>query len=140
MQLASPRWEDDPVIDFRYLSHPQDLADMVKGVRKVLEVYDTPTLRRRVKADLRTAHCRTDEDYAEFCRNVAGTNYHPTSSCRMGPGAADSVVDARLRVHGLQGLRVIDSSIFPTIPGGNTTAPSYMVGEKGAAMLLEDWR
>lgn len=140
VQLASPRWEDDPVIDFRYLSHPQDLADMVKGVRKVLEVYDTPTLRRRVKADLRTAHCRTDEDYAEFCRNVAGTNYHPTSSCRMGPGAADSVVDARLRVHGLQGLRVIDSSIFPTIPGGNTTAPSYMVGEKGAAMLLEDWR
>ena len=58
----------------------------------------------------------------------------------MGPSAEDSVVDARLRVHGVQGLRVIDSSIFPTIPGGNTTAPSYMVGEKGAAMLQEDWR
>ena len=71
---------------------------------------------------------------------MAGTNYHPVGSCRMGPDAADSVVDARLRVHGVQGLRVIDSSIFPTIPGGNTTAPSYMVGEKGAAMLGEDWR
>ena len=58
----------------------------------------------------------------------------------MGPSAADSVVDARLRVHGVSGLRVIDSSIFPTIPSGNTTAPSYMVGEKGAAMLREDWR
>ena len=113
---------------------------MVAGVRRVLEVYDTPTLRRLVAADLRTAHCRSDEDLAQFCRNVAGTNYHPTSSCRMGQSAADSVVDARLRVHGLQGLRVIDSSIFPTIPGGNTTAPATMVGEKGAAMLREDWR
>ena len=140
VQLASPRWQDDPRIDFRYFSHPDDLATMVKGVRRVLEVFDTPTLRARVKADLRTAHCRTDEDFAQWCRSVAGTNYHPVGSCRMGPDAADSVVDARLRVHGVQGLRVIDSSIFPTIPGGNTTAPSYMVGEKGAAMLREDWR
>ena len=140
VQLASPRWQDDPRIDFRYFSHPDDLATMVKGVRRVLEVFDTPTLRARVKADLRTAHCRTDEDFAQWCRSVAGTNYHPVGSCRMGPDAADSVVDARLRVHGVQGLRVIDSSIFPTIPGGNTTAPSYMVGEKGAAMLGEDWR
>ena len=139
VQIASPRWEDAPAIDYRYFSHPDDLATMVAGVRRVLQVYDTPTLKSRVKADLRTANCRTDEDYAQFCRNVAGTNYHPTSSCRMGPDAATSVVDARLCVHGLQGLRVIDSSIFPTIPGGNTTAPSYMVGEKGAAMLREDW-
>ena len=116
------------------------MATMVKGVRQVLQVYDTPTMKALVKADLRTAHCRTDDDYADYCRRVAGTNYHPTSTCRMGPNAADSVVDARLRVHGLQGLRVIDSSIFPTIPGGNTTAPSYMVGEKGAALLREDWR
>ena len=140
VQLASPRWEDDPAIDFGYFSHLDDLATMVAGVRRVLKVYDTPTLRRLVAADLRTAHCRSDEDFAQFCRNVAGTNYHPTSSCRMGPSAADSVVDARLRVHGVQGLRVIDSSIFPTIPGGNTTAPATMVGEKGAAMLREDWR
>ena len=140
VQLASPRWQDDPAIDFAYFSHPDDLATMVKGVRRVLQVFDTPTMRSHVKADLRTGHCRTDEDYARFCRAVAGTNYHPTSSCRMGPSAEDSVVDARLRVHGVQGLRVIDSSIFPTIPGGNTTAPSYMVGEKGAAMLQEDWR
>ncbi|MBP8190227.1 MAG: GMC family oxidoreductase N-terminal domain-containing protein [Acidovorax sp.] len=140
VQLASPRWQDDPVIDFRYFSHPDDLSTMVQGVRRVLTVFDTPTLRGRVKRDLRTAHCRTDEDYAQFCRSMAGTNYHPTSSCRMGRSAKDSVVDARLRVHGLQGLRVIDSAIFPTIPGGNTTAPSYMVGEKGADMLREDWR
>ncbi len=139
VQIASPRWEDAPAIDYRYFCTPDDLTTMVAGVRRVLQVYDTPTMRNRVKADLRTAHGRSDEDYAQFCGNVAGTNYHPTSSCRMGPEAATSVVDARLRVHGLQGLRVIDSSIFPTIPGGNTTAPSYMVGEKGAALLREDW-
>ena len=69
-------------------------------------------------------------------------DYNPeqeAQSAEIARKAAASVVDARLRVHGLQGLRVIDSSIFPTIPGGNTTAPSYMVGEKGAAMLREDW-
>jgi len=140
VQLASPRWEDAPAIDYRYFSHPDDLATMVAGVRRVLKVFDTPTMKARVKADLRTAQCKSDEDYADFCRRVAGTNYHPTSSCRMGPDAESSVVDARLRVHGVQGLRVIDSSIFPTIPGGNTTAPSTMVGEKGAALLREDWR
>jgi choline dehydrogenase-like flavoprotein len=140
VRLASPRWEDAPAIDFRYFSHPEDIATMVQGVRRVLQVYDTPTMRRLVAADLRTAHCGSDDDFAAFCRHVAGTNYHPTGSCRMGPSAADSVVDARLRVHGVTGLRVIDSSIFPTIPSGNTTAPSYMVGEKGAAMLREDWR
>ena len=140
VRLASPRWEDAPAIDFRYFSHPDDITTMVQGVRRVLQVYDTPTMRRLVAADLRCAHCSSDEDFAAFCRQVAGTNYHPTGSCRMGPSAADSVVDARLRVHGVSGLRVIDSSIFPTIPSGNTTAPSYMVGEKGAAMLREDWR
>ena len=72
-------------------------------------------------------------------RSVGGTNYHPVGSCRMGP-RRDAVVDARLRVHGLQGLRVVDSSIMPKIPGGNTMAPSIMIGEKGADMIKADWR
>lgn len=139
VQLASPRWQDDPVLDFAYFSHPDDLPTLMRGVRQVLQVFDTPTLRARVRRDLRTADCVSDAALERFCRRVAGTNYHPVGSCRMGPDPADSVVDARLRVHGLQGLRVIDCSIFPSIPGGNTTAPTYMVGEKGAAMLQEDW-
>lgn len=138
--LSSPRWEDDPMVDFRYFSDPRDMRTMIEGLREVRRVFDTPTLRARVGRDLRTADCRTDEDWERFCRNAAGTNYHPVGSCRMGPDARDSVVDARLRVHGLQGLRVVDSSIFPAIPGGNTTAPTYMVGEKGADMIREDWR
>ena len=134
VQIASPRWEDAPAIDYRYFSHPDDLATMVAGVRRVLQVYDTPTLKSRVKADLRTANCRTDEDYAQFCRNVAGTNYHPTSSCRMGPDA-DAVCDIALNVNGVEGLMVVDASIMPFLVSGNTNAPTIMVAEKAAAGL-----
>jgi choline dehydrogenase len=79
-----------------------------------------------------------DEALLEDFRNRADTVYHPTSTCMMGPDAATSVVDARLRVHGVLGLRVIDASIFPSITSGNTNAPTVMVAEKGAAMILED--
>jgi choline dehydrogenase-like flavoprotein len=139
VSLASPRFEDDPLIDFRYYSDPEDLATHVAGVKRVARFFQTPTFKDRIKADLRTADCRTDEDWAEVIRAHVGTNYHPVGTCRMGPGA-DAVVDARLRVHGLQGLRVVDSSIMPKIIGGNTMAPSIMIGEKGADMIKEDWR
>jgi choline dehydrogenase len=71
-------------------------------------------------------------------RKRADTVYHPTSTCMMGPDARTNVVDPRMRVHGTTGLRVIDASIFPTITSGNTNAPTVMVAEKGAAMILED--
>ena len=140
VKLASTDPLADPVIDFRYFSHPDDLPTFVKGIKRTDEIMRTPTFRKLVKRDLVTAHCRTDEDWAEFARNHAGTNYHPVSTCRMGPDPADNVVDARLRVHGMQGLRVVDSSIMPRICRGNTMAPSIMIGEKGADMIKEDWR
>ncbi|MGH8265171.1 MAG: GMC oxidoreductase, partial [Steroidobacteraceae bacterium] len=65
---------------------------------------------------------------------------HPVGTCRMGPDARTAVVDARLRVHGVVSLRVIDASVFPTVTSGNTNAPTVMVAEKGAAMVLEDDR
>ncbi|MBB1077510.1 GMC family oxidoreductase N-terminal domain-containing protein [Rhodoferax sp. 4810] len=139
VKLASGNFEDDPLIDFRYYNHPNDLTTMVEGVKRTAAIFNTPTFKRLVKRDLVTAHCKTDDDWAEFCRNVGGTNYHPVGSCRMGLGD-DSVVDARLRVHGMQGLRIVDSSIFPKIMGGNTMTPSIMVGEKGADMIKEDWK
>jgi choline dehydrogenase len=79
-----------------------------------------------------------DEALLADFRARADTVYHPTSTCMMGPDPATSVVDARLRVHGVQGLRVIDASVFPAITSGNTNAPTVMVAEKGAAMVIED--
>ena len=79
----------------------------------------------------------SDEALTEDLRRRGVSNLHPVGSCRMGPGA-DAAVDSRLRVHGVSGLRVIDASIMPQVVGGNTNAPAIMIGEKGAAMVLED--
>jgi choline dehydrogenase-like flavoprotein len=138
VKLASRDFTDAPLIDFNYYDHPDDMAAHVAGVRRVAAFFDTPTMRPRIKRDLLTSDCRTDEDWARVIRRHVGTNYHPVGTCRMGTGD-DAVVDVRLRVHGLEGLRVIDSSIMPIIPGGNTMAPAIMIGEKGAAMVAEDW-
>ena len=141
VRLASPDPSADPRVQFNYFSEPEDLRTMLEGMKRVHAIVTTtPTFRGRVRRDLRTAHCRTDADWERFARQVAGTNYHPVGSCRMGPDASDAVVDARLRVHGLQGLRVVDSSVMPRIVGGNTMAPSIMIGEKGAAMIREEWK
>ena len=80
----------------------------------------------------------SDEQMLEYFRQNAGSVYHLCGSCAMGSDAQASVVDSRLRVHGLKGLRIVDASIFPNITSGNINAPVMMVAEKGAAMILED--
>ena len=80
---------------------------------------------------------QTDEQLAEFIRQKAESIYHPVGTCKMGHDAL-AVVDERLRVHGVQGLRVVDASIMPTLVGGNTNAPTIMIGEKAADMILND--
>jgi choline dehydrogenase-like flavoprotein len=81
-----------------------------------------------------SAQAQTDEQIETFVRTHTDTIYHPVGSCRMGPGPLD-VVDAQLRVHGMQGLRVVDASIMPRITGGNTNAPTIMIAEKASDLI-----
>jgi choline dehydrogenase len=112
---------------------------MLEGARLMRRLAEAPALARLIEAEILPGpHVRSDDDLIADVRNRAGTVFHPVSTCRMGPDARHDVVDARLRVHGIGGLRVVDASIFPTLTSGNTNAPAIMVGEKGADMILHD--
>ena len=101
-------------------------------------VVDAPALARYRDHELHPGEdVRTYDEILDFCRQSGATVYHPVGTCKMGSDAA-AVVDDRLRVRGLQGLRVADASIMPTLVSGNTNAAAIMIGEKGAAMILED--
>lgn len=128
-----------PEIHPNYLATDHDIAEARLGVRLLREIARTRPLADIIVEELLPGPAVADDEalFADF-RARADTVYHPTSTCRMGPDPRSSVVDARLRVHGIGGLRVIDASIFPQVTSGNTNAPTVMVAEKGAAMLAED--
>ncbi len=92
-----------------------------------------------LREDLPGAQIESDEQIMDFVRRNSQTLYHPVGTCRMGSGAM-AVVDARLRVHGVQALRVVDASVMPTIVSGNTNAPTIMIAEKASDLILEDAR
>lgn len=127
-----------PAIDPQFLAHDDDLQRTVRGVQLMRQILSQPALAQHRARELpASAAAQTPQEIAHWVRGHADTIYHPVGTCRMGPGAMD-VVDHRLRVHGVQGLRVVDASIFPTLISGNTNAPTIMVAEKAAAMVQED--
>lgn len=128
-----------PSIEPNYLSAPEDLAAMVEEVRLIRRIAAQPAMRDLIEAEMQPGPAvAADAELAADIRARAGSVFHASCTCRMGPDPATSVVDHRLRVHGVGGLRVIDASIFPNVTSGNTNAPVMMVAEKGAAMTLED--
>jgi len=127
--MAAPR------IDPAFFDDADDMARMVRGFRLMRDILRQPALRGLGgQEQARSAGARSDAEIEAFIRRFADTIYHPVGTCRMGSDAL-SVVDAELRVHGLQGLRVVDASIMPRIVGGNTNAPIIMVAEKAARMI-----
>ena len=134
-----------PLIDPAFLSDADDTARLVRGFKLMRHILGQPALAqyggREVTA---SAAAQTDAQIEAYVRQHADTIYHPVGTCRMGPAgeAADggSVVDAELRVHGLQGLRVVDASVMPQIVGGNTNAPTIMIAEKAAELIRQALR
>lgn len=139
LQIISADPFEYPSIQPNYLSTQLDIDEAIAGNRMLRAIAQTAPLSDIITEELVPgAHLQGDEALLEDFRNRADTVYHPSCTCMMGPDPATSVVDARLRVHGVQGLRVVDASVFPTITSGNINAPTVMVAEKGAAMILED--
>lgn len=132
--LAGPSMDQAPRIDPRFLSDPQDLEDMVRGFKMARQLMTQPAMARHLVKDLFTAQVRSEADIRAVLRQRCDTVYHPVGTCRMGSDPM-AVVDAQLRVHGLAGLRVVDASVMPTVPGGNTNAPTVMVAEKAADLI-----
>ncbi|RZC41635.1 glucose dehydrogenase [FAD, quinone] [Asbolus verrucosus] len=145
--LKSKNPHDKPLIYPNYFEDPEDVEIMLEGIKFAQKQLETEPLKQHNPqiVDLKIPGCENFEfksdDYWRCALSRLGTTvYHPVGTCKMGPKAdLAAVVDARLRVHGVKNLRVIDASIMPNIVSVNTNAPSMMIGNKGATMVMEDW-
>jgi len=138
VRITSKSPEKAPDIALNYLSDPLDRDILVEGVRLVRQLWDAPTMRQyNPKEVLPGRRFSSDEDILREGAAVSSAIFHPTSTCRMGQDDL-AVVDHRLKVRGVTGLRIADASIMPRITSANTNAPTVMIAEKAAAMILED--
>jgi choline dehydrogenase len=138
VSLRSADPAQPPKIVFNYMSHEEDWRDFRQTLRLTREIFAQPAMAEHVKFEIRPGEAvQSDDELDGFIREHAESAYHPCGTARM--GAADdpmAVVDPELRVIGVDGLRVADSSIFPRVTNGNTNAPSILVGEKAADHIL----
>jgi choline dehydrogenase-like flavoprotein len=132
--LQSPDPAAAPKIDPRFFDDPEDLEVMVAGFKLTRRILDAPALAAARTRDLYAEGIQTDENIRRSLRERCDTIYHPVGTCKMGVDAL-AVVDPQLRVRGVEGLRVADASIMPTLVGGNTNAPAIMIGEKAADLI-----
>ncbi len=113
---------------------------MVAGFKMTKRLLDTPALKALQTSDVFTQGVETDDAIRNVLRERVDTVYHPVGSCKMGVNDSMAVVDPRLKVYGLEGLRIVDASVMPTLIGGNTNAPTIMIGEKAADMIKAEIR
>lgn len=137
VKLRSANPFDKPVVDNNYLAEPDDLRLEIAGLRYARRILAEKPLSGRITHEmLPGSHVTDDAGLAAHCRRTVKTNWHPVGTCRMGPdGDAAAVLDTRLRVRGVEGLRVIDASAMPFVPSGNTNAPTMALADRGMAML-----
>jgi choline dehydrogenase-like flavoprotein len=137
LTLSGPGLADPPLIDLAALADDRDVASLAASVRQCRRIGARPALAEEWGAvEVYPGPDVADADVEDWVRRTAITYHHQVGTCRMGTDTA-SVVDPQLRVHGIPGLRVIDASVIPTVPTGNTNAPAAMIGERGATFVLE---
>lgn len=138
LDITSPDPAADPMISPNYLSHELDQKTIIEGIRILRDIYQKPSFSSLWEEEIVPgAHIQTDDEILDAARNGGGTVYHCVGTCRMG-NDKDAVVDPQLRVRGIDRLRVVDASIMPLITSANTNAPTYMIAEKAADMIMSD--
>jgi choline dehydrogenase-like flavoprotein len=138
VRLKSSNASDHPLIDPNYWSDPYDRDCSVAGLKLAREIMQAKALQKFVLAErLPGPDCRTDKELFDYCCRMAKTDHHPCGTCAMGTGSR-SVVSPDLKVNGLDGLRVCDSSVMPNVVSSKTNAATLMIAEKGADLILQD--
>jgi choline dehydrogenase len=140
LKIRSADPSSPPEIRINYLATETDRAAFIDGIRALRKILAAPALKSYCVEEVYPGvKAASDEDLLDYCRKTGSTVYHPTSTCRMGNDPL-AVVDQRLRVRGIEGLRVVDASVMPDLMSGNTNAPTIMIAEKASDMILEDAR
>jgi choline dehydrogenase len=139
VMIGSADPSQPPVIKNNYLSNERDCAVLLAGFKATRRICESDAMQRYIVDEyMPGTSMRSDEELLEFIRQTGGTSFHPVSTCRMGIDP-EAVVDPRLHLNGFEKLRVVDASIMPTIPSGNTNAPTIMIAEKASDMICKDF-